>query len=102
MKHRKGVDLRTEMSAPFKPARSRDASYDLWRLIGDLPQYEILGGSCPKCTRIGWLDMDFVRRRVGAEMSLNQFQAKLKCQCGNRDGNRLMIGTFGAMTLRLN
>ncbi|MCD7111605.1 hypothetical protein LRX75_21450 [Rhizobium sp. DKSPLA3] len=94
MKHPRSIDLRTEMSAPFKPARARDASYDLWRLIGDLPQYEILGGTCPKCGNVGWLDMDVVRRKVGADMSLNHFKEKLVCQCGNREGNRLMIGTL--------
>ncbi|TCP87273.1 hypothetical protein C8J31_105135 [Rhizobium sp. PP-CC-2G-626] len=38
--------------------------------------------------------MDVVRRKVGADMSLNQFKEKLVCQCGNREGNRLMIGTL--------
>ena len=94
MKHKRGIDLRAEMSAPFKPARSREGSYDLWRLIGDLPQYEIIGCTCPKCGNVGWLDMDAVRKKVGADMSLNHFQAKLVCQCGNREGNRLMIGTL--------
>lgn len=95
MKHPRSIDLRTEMSAPFKPARSRDGSYDLWRQIGDLPQYEIIGGTCAECGHVGWLDMDMVRKRVGADMSLNDFKEKLVCQCGNREGNRLMIGTLG-------
>lgn len=94
MKHKRGIDLQTEMTAPFKPARARDAGYDLWRLIGDLPQFEILGGTCLQCSHVGWLDMDAVRRRVGATMSLNQFQTKLRCRCGNRERNRLMIGTL--------
>lgn len=94
MKHNRGSELRAEMSAPFKPARSRDANYDLWRLIGHLPQYEILGGRCPQCSHVGWLDMAAVRQRAGANMSLNQFQEKLKCHCGNRSGNCLMIGTL--------
>ncbi|KQS73019.1 hypothetical protein ASG39_04690 [Rhizobium sp. Leaf371] len=94
MKHRKGIDLRQEMAAPFKPARARDAAYDLWRLIGDLPQYEILGGTCPNCLHVGWLDMTAVKQQAGDSMSLNEFQTKLKCQCGNREGNRLMIGTL--------
>ncbi len=73
MKHPRSIDLHTEMSAPFKPARARNASYDLWRLIGDLPQYEILGGTYPKCENVGWLDMDVVGRKVGTDMSLNHF-----------------------------
>ncbi|KQR73400.1 hypothetical protein ASG25_02135 [Rhizobium sp. Leaf384] len=94
MKHKRGIDLRTDMAAPFAPARMREGSYDLWRPIGDLAQYEIIGGTCPTCDHVGWLDMAIVRRRVGAEMSLLHFQEKLVCRCGNRDGNRLMIGTL--------
>ena len=56
-----------------------------------LQQWEILGGQCAKCGRVSWLDKRAVERKIGNHYLLN-LRGKLRCECGNRQGNDVLIG----------
>ncbi|TCM58220.1 hypothetical protein C8J36_101119 [Rhizobium sp. PP-F2F-G48] len=87
MKHRKSIDLRSD-----RPVRTRYAQFELHKALKDLSSWEMLGAECDVCQRQSWFDSGAIMRWVGADMTLFALQPRLKCQCGNRDGNKLMIG----------
>jgi hypothetical protein len=59
--------------------------------VTGLQQWEVLGGQCAKCGRISWLEKRAVERKVGNQYLLN-LRGKLKCECGNKQGNDVLIG----------
>ncbi|PCK84403.1 hypothetical protein CPT32_24280 [Rhizobium sophoriradicis] len=60
--------------------------------IDDLSQWNTLGGSCPSCEREGWIDRYELRRKWGNAM-LHSLQPRLRClSCGNKQGNRWILG----------
>jgi len=59
--------------------------------IKGMREWEILGGKCGKCERISWVDKKAVMAKLGNQYLLNVGR-HLKCACGNKDGNRVMIG----------
>ena len=90
MKHRKGIDL----IAPIKPAHYDEhrPTMNVMETVSGLRNWEVLGAKCARCGHIAWLDRDKVFRKIG-----NQFLRNLKlvCRCGNRDGNKVLIGRLG-------
>lgn len=89
MKHRRSIDL-----APVKPASFQEFDgydYDTIRL---LKEWEVLGAKCGKCGKRTWLDKRAIVDRYGNQY-LKYMGSKLKCTCGNRDGNRVLIGKLG-------
>lgn len=59
--------------------------------LNGLQQWEILGGQCAKCGRVSWLEKKAVERKIGNQYLLN-LRGKLRCECGNRKGNDVLIG----------
>ena len=59
--------------------------------IESLQQWEILGGQCAKCGRVAWLEKRSVAKTLGNQYLLN-LRGRLKCECGNRRGNDVLIG----------
>lgn len=82
---------------PFRPDRHSiaymgplpnavDTTFD------DLPEYNALGGHCPRCERVGWLDRYELRRRF-SNAFLGSLAVRLRCLgCGNRQNNKWIIG----------
>lgn len=89
MKHRRGIDL----SAPFEPVEyyAHDPKY--YDTIARLRDWEVLGAQCGKCGHIGWLDKEAVLRKWGNHYLLN-LRNKIRCQCGNKADNKILIGAL--------
>ena len=45
-----------------------------------------------KCSRVAWLDKQAVMRKIGGNQYLLNLRGKLKCECGNKQGNDVLIG----------
>lgn len=86
MKHRRGIDL-----APFAPSEYAPHDTASYRTLYDLQEWEVVGAKCGKCGRTTWLNKDTLKREIGTRY-LRELQEKLLCRCGNREGNRVMIG----------
>lgn len=56
-----------------------------------MQQWEVLGGQCAKCGRVAWLEKRAVVRKLGNQYLLN-LRGKLRCECGKRQGNDVLIG----------
>lgn len=89
MRHRRGIDL----TAPFRPSH-----YNLYRgtsleTLASVKEWEVIGAQCGKCERISWLDKRLIEREFGNQY-LMHLPRKLKCACGNKEGNTLLIGTL--------
>ena len=60
--------------------------------IEDVPDDQALGGTCSRCEREGWIDRAELRRKWGNAM-LVSLQPRLRClECGNRTGNKWIVG----------
>jgi len=90
MRHPKGIDLSAN-GVQLSVAYEHDPRD--YKTLKDMPQYEVLGGKCSKCGRIAWLDKREVMQKVGNQYLLS-LGRHLKCRCGNKDGNKVMIGTI--------
>jgi hypothetical protein len=90
VKHRRGIDL----AAPFPPKDYREHAPVFYDTLASLKEWEVLGGKCEKCGHISWLDKKAVERQIGNHYLMNVRQ-KLTCQCGNKEGNRVLIGKLG-------
>ena len=92
MRHRRGIDL----SAPIPPAKfaEYEPSAKILDKLSSLYDWEILGARCGKCGHVGWLDRGKLIRRYGNQF-LQHLGPKLVCRCGNREGNRVLLGTLG-------
>lgn len=89
MKHRRGIDL----SAPFHPSDYREHDGQQYETLNSLKEWEVLGARCAKCGRVSWLDKRAVEREWGNHYLLN-LRNKLRCECGNKAGNTVLIGTL--------
>lgn len=92
MRHPKGIDL----VAPIKPARYEEHrnSSSVMETVSGLREWEVLGAKCGKCGHTEWLDKNKVVRRFGNHY-LQNMGGKLVCRCGNRQGNKVLVGTLG-------
>jgi hypothetical protein len=59
--------------------------------VTGLREWEVLGAECAACGKAAWLDKRKVLARVGNQYLLN-LRGKLKCTCGNKAGNAVLIG----------
>jgi hypothetical protein len=41
---------------------------------------------------VAWLDKQAVMRQIGGNQYLLNLRGKLKCECGNKQGNDVLIG----------
>lgn len=89
MKHRRGIDL----TAPFEPAAYHAHDPQYFHTVSSLREWEVLGAQCGKCGHIGWLDKAAVHRKWGNQYLLNLRQ-KIRCQCGNKADNTILIGSL--------
>ncbi len=89
MKHRRGIDL----TAPVRPSSFREHDGKQYETLRGLREWEVLGARCGKCGRLAWLDKRTVQREWGDQYLLN-LPHKLRCECGNKEGNRVLIGTL--------
>ena len=92
MKHRRGIDL----TAPINPARyvEHQPAPGVFLTVATLSEWEVLGAKCGQCGRVSWLDKRQVVRRFGNQY-LHNLDGKLVCRCGNRAGNKVLVGTLG-------
>jgi hypothetical protein len=66
-------------------ANAMDTTFD------DLPEYNALGGHCPRCERVGWVDRHDLKRRF-SNAFLGPLAVRLRCLgCGNRQNNKWII-----------
>lgn len=86
MKHRRGIEL----AAPFQPAHSNEDP-DGYITLKDLGESRVLGAKCGECQRVSWLNSRAVMQAIGNQ-HLMHLKGKLRCSCGNRDGNKILIG----------
>jgi hypothetical protein len=89
MKHSRGIDL----AAPFAPAAFREHDGHSYETLKSLKEWEVLGARCAKCSRVSWLDKSAIEREWGNQYLIN-LPGRLKCQCGNKDGNKVLIGNL--------
>ncbi|WP_292146917.1 hypothetical protein [Mesorhizobium sp.] len=54
----------------------------------------MLGAKCARCGHIGWLDTAKVMREFGNQY-LHNMSGKMVCKCGNRTGNKVLVGVLG-------
>ena len=81
MRHRKSITL--------LPMGHSDYEHTL----GGLPQWYELNAFCSACRRSLPIDRYELARRVGGGVKVRLLAGKLVCKgCGNRAGNRLLIG----------
>jgi hypothetical protein len=60
--------------------------------LGDLREWERLGGKCTACTREGWIDKYALRHRYG-RTNLVLLQPLLRCcRCNHKGDNRFILG----------
>ena len=91
MKHRRGIEL---------GRHSRDDIAYLGPImdpvhttIDDIPDWNALGGHCPKCEREAWLDRWALARAWGKGAYLGSLAPRLRCLgCGNKEGNKWILG----------
>ncbi|UVC09132.1 hypothetical protein IHQ71_00390 [Rhizobium sp. TH2] len=88
MRHPKGIDLSGKEHLISHSYEHDGKSYDTLR---DVSEWQVLGGKCSKCGRVAWVDKKAVLAKVGNQYLLN-LGRHLTCTCGNKDGNRVMIG----------
>jgi hypothetical protein len=59
----------------------------------DVPEYQAIGVSCPKCEREAWLDRWDLARRYGKGAYLGSLTSRLRCRsCNNKLGNKWILG----------
>ncbi|MDR6757191.1 hypothetical protein J2Y48_002487 [Mycoplana sp. BE70] len=89
MRHPRGIDL----TAPFRPASYAPHNPSQYHTLRGLQQWEVLGAKCGACGHIGWLDKDAVMRKCGDQYLMN-LRGRIRCECGNKDGNIVLIGNL--------
>ena len=87
MRHRRGIDF----AAPFAPTTYVEEKLSLYRTLSGLAQWEVLGAKCSVCGHIGWVDKDAIMRSIGNHYLIN-VASRMSCPCGNKAGNRVLIG----------
>ncbi|MFC3163634.1 hypothetical protein [Ciceribacter thiooxidans] len=87
MKHRRGIDL----TASFGPSDYREHESQQYETLKSLHEWEVLGAKCGKCGRVSWLDKRVIEREFGNQYLMN-LRRKLRCVCGNKEGNTVLIG----------
>jgi uncharacterized cysteine cluster protein YcgN (CxxCxxCC family) len=92
MRHPKGIDL----VAPIRPARYEEhrPNASVMETLSAMREWEVLGAKCGKCGHTAWLDGKKVIQRIGNQY-LHNIGGKLVCRCGNRHGNKVLVGTLG-------
>lgn len=92
MRHPRGIDL----VAPIKPARYQEHQHasGIMETVSMLREWEVLGAKCGRCGRTSWLDKQQVIQRFGNQY-LHNMGAKLVCLCGNKRGNKVLLGRLG-------
>jgi hypothetical protein len=67
------------------------------KTIGDLEGSSRLAAYCPACRRSQFLDLEALRARHGAELSLRSLRARLRCsRCGTRRPEVIHVWDTGA------
>ena len=67
------------------------------RTIGDLEGCSRLVAYCTSCRRSQFLDLEALRKRYGAELSLGSLRARLRCsRCGARRPDMMQVWDNGA------
>lgn len=61
--------------------------------VTSLREWEVLGAQCAKCGHLAWVDKRKILTKVGDQYLLN-LRGKMKCTCGNKAGNDVLIGTL--------
>lgn len=61
--------------------------------LRSMHEWEVLGGRCGQCGRVAWMDRKALFAKIGNEYLLNVGR-HLKCACGNKEGNRVLIGSI--------
>jgi hypothetical protein len=87
VKHRRSISL----VAPFKPKDYYEHDPAQYHTLRQLQQWEIVGCKCGVCGHIGWVDKEAVLRVFG-DMYLMNLRYRMLCACGNKDGNKVLIG----------
>ncbi len=83
MKHRRGIDL----------ASLEDEAVEIdCTTLQTLPAWYALFAECESCQHQLEIDRWEIARQCGKGLRLAEIARRLKCQCGNRRGNRLMLG----------
>ncbi len=92
MRLRRGIDL----TASIPPVRHHEyeASTGVYGTVQGLREWEVLGAKCARCGHIGWLDTAKVMRQYGNQY-LHSIGGKLLCRCGNKTGNKVLVGVLG-------
>lgn len=88
MRHTKGIDLSGNEHLISYSYEHDGKSYDTLR---DVSEWQMLGGKCSKCGRVAWVDKKAVMKKVCNQYLLNVGR-HLKCACGNKTENKVMIG----------
>lgn len=89
MKHRRGIDL----SAPVRPSAFREHDPRYHDTLKSLREWEVVGAKCAACGRISWLDKSAIQRQLGDQYLMN-LRYRLRCECGNKEGNLVLIGAL--------
>lgn len=89
MKHRRSIDL-----ASIPPAYFREPLPSVVETVASMREWEVLGAKCGKCGHTAWLDKASVIRRYGNQY-LQNMGRKPVCRCGNKNGNRVLVGKLG-------
>jgi hypothetical protein len=67
------------------------------RTLADLGEQSRLAAYCPSCRRSQFLDLEALRARYGAELSLRNLRARLRCsRCGARRPEVIHVWDNGA------
>lgn len=88
MKHQRGIDL----AAPFPPAAYEEHGNN-YKTLKDLSEWQVLGAKCGRCGHIAWLNHQAVTREIGNQYLIH-LRGKLRCRCGNGEGNRVLLGNL--------
>ena len=66
-------------------------SFHTLATLATLAEWEVIGAQGSKCGHVAWLDKRVLLRRMGNQYLLH-LRGKLRCTCGNRAGNDVLVG----------
>jgi hypothetical protein len=90
MKHARGIHL--GRPDRYSTAYLGQVTEPVSTTFGDIAEYHALGGHCPRCERVGWVDKYELMRRF-SNAYLGSLAVRLRCLgCGNRQGNKWVLG----------
>ncbi|MCM2497340.1 hypothetical protein [Neorhizobium galegae] len=89
MKHRRGIDL-----APFRPVSFEEFDGHQTLTLRSLQEWEVVGAKCGKCSKTTWLDKAAITQHHGNQY-LSNLGSRLRCECGNKEGNKVLVGKLG-------